>query len=270
MTHLAKRPQRVRFQGHGGTELAGLFQPGRSPSRGTLILCHCFTCSKDFKTLAWLSRALAADGFCVLRFDFAGLGESEGDFRETTLSTDIEDLQAAIRWIELEERPPLAGLVGHSMGGAAAILAARQHPVPLPVAVLGTSCRVGDRIRRLLRPGDLHALELTGETSVSIHGRLYPVTVEFLRDLDRHDLREAVTSWDCPLLVVHGTADRIVPLEEGQRLFEAAAHPKSFLGVPEGDHLFVGRRSFAPAIAQVLAGWIGLYSRDDVKEATDD
>ncbi len=260
MTHGVKRPRRVHLKGHSGIQLAGLLQPGRAPSRGALVLCHCFTCSKDYKSLAWLSRALAEESFTVLRFDFSGLGESEGDFRDTNLSTDIEDALEAARWVENEEGERLIGFVGHSMGGAAVIEAAGRRPQPVPVAVLGTSCRVGDRIRRLLRPGDLRTLELTGETSVSIQDRLFPLTAEFLQDLEQHDLEGTVASWDCPFLVIHGTADVIVPPAEGERLFAAASQPKSFLAVPEADHLFASRRSFAPSIARILAGWLRLHS----------
>lgn len=260
MIHAIKRPRRVRLKGHAGIELAGLLQPGRAPSRGALVLCHCFTCSKDYKSLAWLSRALAEQGFTVLRFDFAGLGESDGDFRDTNLSTDVEDALAAGRWIENESGQPLVGLIGHSMGGAAVIQAAGRREAPVPVAVLGTSHQVGERIRRLLRPADLRTLELTGETSISIQDRLFPLTVEFLQDLEQHDLEKTVAEWRCPFMVIHGTGDKIVPLHEGEGLYRAASQPKSFVAVPEGDHLFASRRSLATALARVLAGWLELHT----------
>ena len=241
-------------------ELAGLLQRGREPSSGAVVVCHCFTCSKDYKSLAWLARALAQFGFTVLRFDFAGLGDSSGDFRDTNLSTDIEDLIAATDWLERVQGERLLGLVGHSMGGAAAILAAARRPDPVPVAVLGTSGVVGGRIRRLLHPGDFENLERTGETTVTIHRRRFPLTVEFLQDLERHDLLRVVAGWRCPLLVVHGTDDAIVPFADAEELYAAATAPKSFLTVPAGDHLFVARRSLAPSVARVLAGWFELHA----------
>ncbi len=259
MSSPVKRPRRVRLRGHAGIELAGLLQPGRAPSKGALVLCHCFTCSKDYKSLAWLSRALAEQGFTVLRFDFAGLGESDGDFRDTNLSTDVEDVLAAGNWVENESGRPLVGFIGHSMGGAAVIQAAGRRQDPVPVAVLGTSHKVGERIRRLLRPADLRTLELTGETTVGIQDRLFPLTVEFLQDLEQHDPAKTVAQWRSPFLVIHGTDDGIVPLREGEELYQAASQPKSFLAVPGADHLFVSRRSFTPAIARVLAGWLELH-----------
>ncbi|MEJ2078346.1 MAG: alpha/beta fold hydrolase [Acidobacteriota bacterium] len=266
MSQALKRPRRVQLEGHSGIELAGLLQPGRAPSKGALILCHCFTCSKDYKSLAWLSRALAELGFTVLRFDFAGLGESEGDFRDTNLSTDVEDALAAARWIENETHQRLTALIGHSMGGAAAILAASLRKETIPVAVLGTSYKVGDRIRRLLRPADLRTLELTGETSISIQDRLFPLTVEFLRDLEQYDLAGTVAGWRCPFMVIHGTADRIVPLSEGEQLYRAAAQPKSFVAVPGADHLFAASRSYTAALAQILAGWLAIHSTTEPHE----
>jgi len=253
-----ERPRRVTFPGHEGIELTGLHQAGRSPTRGGVVISHCFTCNKDYKVLSWISRNLAEHGYAVLRFDFAGLGESEGSFRETTLTTDVLDVVAAASWMMNEQGVAPVALVGHSMGGAAAVQAAEQLETVRSVVTLGTSNRVGWRIRQLLRTADMDVLEREGETGVVINDRIYPVTLEFIQDLDSHDLAETVSSWDKALLMVHGTNDRVVPIGDAERFFASARQPKAFWGLPGAGHLLDTTREEVAGVARVIAGWIEL------------
>jgi uncharacterized protein len=253
--------RRIAFQGQDGVKLAGIFQRPKEAARGAVVLSHCFTCNKDYKILVWLARELTARGHPVLRFDFAGLGESGGEPGAATLSTDTEDLLAAVAWLE-REGMPTSGLVGHSMGGAASILAAARLPHLKAVAVLGATARVGSRMELLLGEAELDELERNGSVTVAIGNRTYPITRSFLEDLERHSVVDTVSAWDKALLVIHGTDDRVVPMAEAERLFDAARHPKAFLSVPGGDHLLAGDRRQAPKIGQVVAAWIELNGGD--------
>jgi len=255
---MVPRPGKVEFIGHQGLKIAGLFQAAPATEvRQGVVLAHCFTCSKDFKVLAWISRGLAERGYSSLRFDFSGLGESEGDFRRTTLSTDIEDLAAAVRWMEAQGIETVA-LLGHSLGGAAAILAASRLPAVRSVVVLGTSWQVGWRVRQLLTPVRRRMLEETGEVELRINDRDFPITAAFLSDLERHSLKDVVATWDKGFLVVHGVEDDVVPLADSQLLFSSARNPKAFISVPDAGHLFAESRTRAHALSAMIAGWIGL------------
>jgi uncharacterized protein len=249
--------RRVEFRGHKGVRLAGVLERTADTDPGAVVLSHCFTCNKDYKILVWLAKALLSRGYAVLRFDFAGLGDSGGELGATTLSTDTEDLLAAVAWLETEGLRT-AALVGHSMGGAAAILASARLPDMKVVVVLGTTWRVGLRVQLLLGEAELDELDRSGSVSVDIGNRTYPITRSFLEDLERHSVVETVSQWDKALLVIHGSDDRVIPISDAEKLFESARQPKAFLSVPGGDHLLARDRHQAPVLGRVIAGWIEL------------
>ena len=250
---------RLRFEGSTGAELAAVFHPADpvgpgGAARGSLLVVHCFTCSKDLHTMSRLARGLAANGFAVLRFDFTGLGESGGDFADTTLSTDVGDLGRALACLR-EHGPAPYGLVGHSMGGAAGLLAAVGLPALRSLAVLGAPCTT-EHIRELLPavepvrdygPG-------SAPPQVRIGERSFPISPAFMDDLARHEVERRVAELGRPLLVLHGLEDRVVPVEHGERLFAAASQPKAFVPLLGADHLLGDRRASAEAVA-VLTDW---------------
>ncbi|GAB4113921.1 MAG: hypothetical protein Kow001_15370 [Acidobacteriota bacterium] len=243
----------VTFPGHDGLKLAGILQPASGLPRGAVLLIHCFTCSKEYKILSWLARELGVRGYRSLRFDFAGLGESEGDFSATTLSTDVADVLAAAHWLTQGESGPLT-LIGHSLGGAAAILAAEHLPEVRSVVTLATSVDAGRRLSEKLRQDGTGRFEIAGKT--------YRLSERRLQELEKLSLQERISGWDRALLVVAGTADRIVPLSEVERLFASAPAPKAFVALPDADHLFAGRRSQAPRLASIIDAWIQLNEGD--------
>ncbi len=244
--------ERLRFTGGAGAELAGILHPPeQGVADGSLLFAHCFTCSKDQTTTARLAKGMAAGGFAVLRFDFTGLGDSGGDFADTTVTTDVADLVAA--GAALAERGlPVVGLIGHSLGGAAAILAAGRMPSVRSVAVVNAPCAPG-RLARLFTRAEPEIRRL-GSTLVHLAGRRFPISEAFLDDLHAHDAERAIAGLGRPLLVIHALEDEEVPVAEGERIFAAAHQPKAFLPLLGADHLLTGR-AVAQEAAELLAGW---------------
>lgn len=246
--------QKVHFRGSGPESLSGILHLPDGPPRASLVLSHCFTCNKDYKVLVWLARALSEEGLAVLRFDYFGLGASQGRFEETTISRYIGDLKAALDWVggQVAGKPTL--LAGHSLGGAVSILTAVQRPEVRGVAVMATSAGLSNLYRLLpqLAPGN----RLSNEpVEVRIGGKPYPIAPAFLKDLKRHSLLENVSKLDRPFLVLHGSADRTTGIEQGEKLFAAARQPKAFFALPGAGHLF-DRRQDGELASQILSLWL--------------
>lgn len=245
------RTRKIRFPGGSGEMLAGVLH---RPSHviGSFVLSHCFTCSKNYKVLVRLGRYLSEAGFAVLRFDFAGLGESEGDFERTTLRSDVSDIQAAVDWMRSEELGwPI--LAGHSMGGAASVLAAERIAQVPAAAVIATASDTANLMRLL---PDLSPRERPsqGSIEVTIGGQQYPLSQEFLSDIQDYSLPDSVAALERPFLVLHGTRDTTVPIHHGEKLFAAAQQPKSFFALPEAEHL-LSRPQDSDSAGAVLAAW---------------
>jgi putative redox protein len=238
--------EEVTFPGATGEPLAGaLHLPEDADVRGGLLLAHCFTCGKDLSTMTRLARGLVRAGFAVLRFDFTGLGESGGDFSETTLATSVADLEAAVALLCAHGHEPV-GMVGHSYGGAAAVLAAARVPAVASVAVLGAPS-TPRHLARLLGERD-------GRPTVTVNERTFPLDPAFVDELHRHDMERALARLDRPLLVLHALDDRVVEAGEGEALFAAAGQPKAFVPLLDGGHLLADRRCAEDAV-RILTDW---------------
>ncbi len=215
-------------------------------------MAHCFTCSKDLFTMTRLAKGLADAGFAVLRFDFTGLGESGGDFSATTVSTNVRDLTRAATWLIQRGLGP-CGLLGHSLGGSAALLAARHLKTVRSIAVLAAPSSPR-HIRGLLEDGAGEQIRSDGRVIVEIGGRRFPIDREFLEDLDRHDAEASVAGLGRPLLVMHGLADQVVDVSEGERIFAQASQPRAFVPLLGADHLLTKRESAEQAL-EFLGAW---------------
>lgn len=241
----------ITFPGSTGATLTGVLHRPEERARGSVLLAHCFTCSKDLHTVTRLARALADAGYAALRFDFTGLGESEGEFGETTVSHDVRDLVHAATALIKRGFGPCA-MVGHSLGGAATLLAAHRLKTIRSVAVVGAPSTPG-HVRHLF-VDDEDRIREDGAATVDIGGRPFPVASAFLDDLDEHDQTAAVADLGRPLLVVHAVDDEIVPASEGEANFAAAQQPKGFFPLLGADHL-VSDRGVAETLAGVLVTW---------------
>lgn len=233
----ATRPtvEPITFIGANGAPLAGLLHRPVGPARGSVLLAHCFTCSKDSRTLVRLAKGLAEAGYVVLRFDFTGIGESGGSFAEKTVSGNVGDLvRAATTLIERNLGPCV--LIGHSLGGAAALLAARRLKTVTAVVTIGAPSSV-DHVTHLFA-GQLDELRDNGHTTVTIAGRSFELEAGFLADLARHQVLEAAAALGRPYLVVHARDDEVVQHDHALELLEAAGEPKQLLSLETGGHLF--------------------------------
>ncbi len=253
---MPRRILRLTFPGSQGGRLAArLDLPGGEPAAYALF-AHCFTCSKDLKAAAWVSRTLAEGGIGVLRFDFTGIGESEGDFAESSFTSNLQDLVGAADFLRAEHRAPRI-LIGHSLGGAAVLAAADRIPEAVAVATLGAPSDTA-HLRHLLlsRAPELAAGE--GEVAVSLGGRQFPISRRLLDDLAEDHVQERLGRLKRALLILHSPVDEVVGIDHARRLFEGAKHPKSFVSLDDADHL-LSRERDARYAAQVLAAWAGRY-----------
>lgn len=244
------RHEIVQFEGSAGRLSGRLHVPANSP-RGGVVLSHCFTCSKSLKITRQLATGIEDGGYAVLRYDFTGLGESEGDFGETTVTTNVADIEAAARYMARRSFGPCA-LVGHSLGGAATLLAAANVPEVKAVVAVATPFSP-DHVRQLFTETDIETALRSGRAHVSIAGRTFAISSEFFHDLEEHSNPEHIESLRKPILVVHGTSDQIVGIEEGEKIFRAARQPRWFAAIPGADHLFTRPQHAERAAAAVVA-----------------
>ncbi len=247
------RHEPVRFTGSSGEELAGTLDLPVGPPRATALFAHCFTCSRESHAASRISTHLAERGIAVLRFDFTGLGSSDGDFAETTFTSNLGDLEAAAAWLgEHHGGPDL--LVGHSLGGAAVIAVAERLAQVRAVAVLGapaTPAHAGHLLDAATPADD-------GHLEVEIGGRVLHVAADLAEDLQEQPQRERIARLGRPLLVLHSPGDEVVGVEEARTVFEAARHPKSFVSLDGADHL-LSRRADAEFAASMIAAWATRY-----------
>ncbi|WP_022835804.1 bifunctional alpha/beta hydrolase/OsmC family protein [Salisaeta longa] len=243
--------EKVTFPNADGTSLAARFDRPPAPPRAVVLFAHCFTCSKDLKAVGAISRTLVEEGFAVLRFDFTGLGESAGDFADTTFSSNIEDLVAAADFLADAYAAPQL-LIGHSLGGAAVLRAAHQIPSVEAVATIGAPYDP-EHIKHLLTE-ELDTIAAEGAAEVTLAGRPFTIKKKFLDDLARQSTDDVVRTLDRPLLLFHSPVDQTVGIENARMIYDAAKHPKSFVSLDQASHLLTDPAD-AAFVGRVLSAW---------------
>jgi putative redox protein len=228
-----------------------------------VLFAHCFTCSKDLKAVRSISLALTREKFGVLRFDFTGLGESEGEFAETSFSSNVEDLVTAAAHMDEHLRPP-ALLVGHSLGGAAVLQAAARIPSARAVTVIGAPADPGHVTRHMT--DSIEKIQDEGEAVVRLAGRDFRVKKQFLDDLEQTNMRQSVENLGRALLILHSPIDEIVGIDNAAAIFQAAMHPKSFISMDRADHL-LSRPEDSKYAGQVIAAWARRYLPEDLSRS---
>ncbi|MDH3703762.1 MAG: alpha/beta fold hydrolase [Alphaproteobacteria bacterium] len=257
--------EKVEFEGAQGDMLAARLELPAGEPRAYALFAHCFTCSKDNFAASRIAGALAKLGFAVLRFDFTGLGASDGEFANTNFSSNVGDLLKAVDYLRTEHAAPSI-IIGHSLGGAAVLAAAGQVPEIKAVATIGAPSDPGhvQHLFAAARP----EIEAQGEAEVSLAGRTFRIQKQFLDDIESHRLADAIGTMRKALLVFHSPVDQTVGVENAAEIFQAAKHPKSFISLDDADHL-LSRHEDAIYVATVLSGWASRYLPED-EEAADD
>ena len=219
------------------------------------LFAHCFTCHKNLNAVKNISSSLTDAGIGVFRFDFTGLGESEGDFADTNFSSNVDDLvQAAEFLAENYETPKL--LIGHSLGGAAMLMASTQLPEARAIVTLGAPCNP-EHVTHMLQ-SSIDEIEATGQAEVLLAGRPFTIKKQFLDDLAEQKMTEVIRSIKRPLLVCHSPIDNTVSIENAGHIFSHALHPKSFLSLGNADHLLT-EAADAQYAGSMIAAWAQPY-----------
>ncbi len=258
--------QKLYFRNPDGKRLAArLDLPIDEKPAAFAIFAHCFTCTKNFNAVVNIDRALVMRGIAVLRFDFTGLGESEGDFSETNFSTNVADLVSAADFLrDTYEAPKL--LIGHSLGGAAVIQAAGRIPSAVAVATIAAPADFKNLLRFIEFPSPDVQKE-NGAPSINISGRDFKIGRQFLNDIRDTSMDAAIKNLGKPLLIFHSPVDQIVSIDNAAKIFMAARHPKSYISLDKSDHL-LSRREDSLYVGSVLAAWASKYLNITEKKST--
>ena len=254
--------ERFQFTGVGGHQLAAALDLPEAEPLAYALFAHCFTCGKDVLAAKRIAVALAAKGIAVLRFDFTGLGSSEGDFANSTFSSNVADLVRAADHLRETRKAP-AILIGHSLGGSAILAAAGQIPDAKAVVTIAAPSDPA-HVKGLFKDR-IEDIRKQGKVEVSLAGRPFHISSEFLDDIAEHGLMAHVAKLHKALLIMHAPTDDTVGIDNATRIFVAARHPKSFVSLADADHLLSERRD-AGYVAEIIAAWATRYLDPVVSE----
>jgi uncharacterized OsmC-like protein/esterase/lipase len=246
---------RFDFSNKNGETLSGRLDLPSNPPRGYALFVHCFTCSKDTIAANAIAKTLVESDIGVLRFDFTGLGQSEGEFANTNFSSNIQDLLVAYEEMSKKYGPPEL-LIGHSLGGAAVLKAATMLPEVKAVVTIGAPSSV-EHITHLFSD-DLDKIKQQGVAVVNLAGRKFNVKKQFLDDINKTEILKDIKNLKKALLILHSPIDNLVSIDHASEIFLAAKHPKSFISLDTANHLMTDKRD-AQYAAEVIGGWVSKY-----------
>jgi putative redox protein len=249
------KKENIQFENSAGEKLAGILDLPTSTPRAYALFAHCFTCSKNIRAATIISRALIEAGFAVLRFDFTGLGQSEGEFADSNFSSNVEDLIAAANYLEDNYEAPSI-LIGHSLGGTAVLQAAHSIPSAMAVASIGAPSNPAHVAH--LFSDKRKELEKTGSAEVNLGGRPFKIKQQFLQDLEQQTMPESLGTLRKAVLILHSPLDETVEIENASELFLAAKHPKSFVSLDNANHLLT-REEDARYAGEVIQTWAARF-----------
>lgn len=248
--------EKIRFTNKEGQTLIGRLElPADRAPHNYALFAHCFTCTKNLSAVKNISKALTSNGFAVLRFDFTGLGESDGDFADTNFSGNVNDLVAAADFLKENHQAPSL-LIGHSLGGAAVIFAASEIPTVNAVATVGAPSNP-KHVKHLFKSG-LEEIKANGEAIVNLSGRDFKIKKQFVDDLESKSLPETAKALRKPLLILHSPQDDTVGIKNAEEIYTAAHHPKSFVSLDGADHLLFDKKD-STYVGEVISGWAKRY-----------
>ena len=256
---MGARIERITFAGSDGAELAARLDLPAGPPKAFALFAHCFTCGKDIHAASRIANALTDVGFGVLRFDFTGLGMSDGEFANTDFTSNTDDLVAAADWLRTNHRAPQV-LIGHSLGGSAVLAVAGSIAEVRAVATIGAPSST-EHVTRLFSPS-LEQIESDGSAEVQLAGRTFTIRRQFVDDLRDHLVTDRVAAMRTALLVLHSPIDNTVGIDNAAEIFLAARHPKSFVSLDGADHLLSGV-SDAEFAASMIGAFANRYVVDE-------
>lgn len=252
---MAVKTERLTFAGSSGDELAARLDMPEEAPRGFALFAHCFTCSKDVLATRRIAAGLSGKGFAVLRFDFTGLGSSEGEFANTNFSSNVADLLSAADCLRRDFQAP-AILIGHSLGGAAILSVASQVKEAKAVVVIGAPADAHHVVHNF--EAQLEQIGAAGEAEVTLGGRNFTIRQQFIDDLEAQSVTDCAAGLRKALMILHSPIDQTVGIDNAARIYTAAKHPKSFISLDTADHLLTGAADAAFA-AEVIAAWATRY-----------
>ncbi len=253
------KSERINFKNKEGDNLSGYLDLplDRKPAHYA-VFAHCFTCGKDLKAVKNLTLALSQQGFGVLRFDFTGLGRSEGDFSDTNFSSNVEDINSAVKFLAEQYQAPEL-LVGHSLGGAAVLMAGSQIDSVKAIATVAAPCDPS-HVLGLLKE-DLAEIKEQGKATVTLAGRSFNIRSQFVEDLGNQGMKAVLQSEGMrgkALLIMHSPQDELVSVSNARDLYESARHPKSFIGLEGADHL-LSKPNDSCYVGELIGSWVKRY-----------
>lgn len=254
---MAAKSEKTEFRNQDGVVLSARLEKADTLAEGgpIALFAHCFTCSKDVLAASRIAKSLTKQGISVLRFDFTGLGNSDGDFANTDFSSNLDDLQAAYDFLEQEYRAPEL-LIGHSLGGAAALAAAPTLEALKGVVCIGSPSDPKHVVHQFDEKID--EIRETGCAVVDLGGRPFTIKKQFIDDLDAHNQEHKIAKLGCALLIFHSPIDDVVSIKNAQEIYQQAKHPKSFVSLDGADHLLT-KPEDASYVAEVIAAWAMRY-----------
>ncbi len=247
--------EKITFIGADGQKLAARIDTPDGDIKAYALFAHCFTCTKDIFAASRIAKVLKERGIAVVRFDFTGLGASEGDFANTNFSSNVEDLVSAANFMRDEFQAP-AILIGHSLGGSAVLAAAHKIPEARAVVTLGSPADVAHVAHNF--KNDREKIMRDGEADICLVGRPFKIKKQFIEDIEGVKLQHHVNNLKKALLVMHAPLDQTVGIENAGQLFSWAKHPKSYVSLDDADHL-ISRAEDAEYAANVIATWVMKY-----------
>jgi len=252
---MAGKSKKLEFPNSNGENLAANLELPEGQPRAYALFAHCFSCSKDLAGVSRISRRLREKGVAILRFDFTGLGHSEGDFSNTNFSSNVDDLLSASAFLRQHYHAPSL-LIGQSLGGAAVLSSAPQIPEAKAVVTIGAPSDT-DHVKHLF-VGQLDEIEKNGFAEVSLGGRKFKIKKQFIEDISENHVLKKVANMDKSLLIFHSPQDETVSIEHAAKIYMAAKHPKSFISLDGADHMLTNKEDSA-YVADLISAWCLRY-----------
>lgn len=248
--------QKIIFKNAEGQDLSARLElPDNGEVRAFALFAHCFTCNKNLTAIRTISKTLNEKNIAVLRFDFTGLGESEGEFEQTNFSSNVQDLQHAAQYLTDHFQAPKM-LIGHSLGGAAVLVASQKIPSVQAIVTIGAPSNP-EHVSHLFK-SSVDEINSSGKALVSIGGRDFTIQKQFLEDIKDQNIKSILDAYRSSILIMHSPQDTTVSIDNAAEIYKAARHPKSFISLNGADHLLSDKKDSA-YVGSIIATWADRY-----------